>query len=52
MSDPLAWKIVDGILYLNLNKQVQEFWSKDIPGNIKKGNIQWKKIKDINPQKI
>ncbi|HCC3106577.1 TPA: YHS domain protein, partial [Legionella pneumophila] len=24
VSDPLAWKIVDGILYLNLNKQVQE----------------------------
>ncbi|APF02933.1 TPA: YHS domain-containing protein [Legionella pneumophila] len=52
VSDPLAWKIVDGILYLNLNKQVQEFWSKDIPGNIKKGNIQWEKIKDIDPQKI
>ncbi|HAT8179301.1 TPA: YHS domain-containing protein [Legionella pneumophila] len=52
VSDPLAWKVVDGILYLNLNKQVQEFWSKDIPGNIKKGNIQWEKIKDIDPQKI
>ncbi|CAM2923560.1 Uncharacterised protein [Legionella steigerwaltii] len=46
VSDPLAWKIVDGTLYLNLNKQVQAIWLKDIPGNIKKANEQWAQIKD------
>ncbi|KTC80292.1 hypothetical protein Lche_2312 [Legionella cherrii] len=46
ISDPLAWKIVDGKLYLNLNKQIQAIWVKDIPGNIKKADEQWSQIKD------
>lgn len=52
VSDPLAWKIVDGTLYLNLNKNTQEIWEKDIPGYIKKANINWPKIKDINPEDL
>lgn len=48
-SDPLAWKIVDGKLYLNLNDKVQTIWSKDIPGYIKKADSNWSKIKDKNP---
>lgn len=46
ISDPLAWKIVDERLYLNLNKQIQDIWVKDIPGNIKKADVQWPQIKD------
>jgi len=46
ISDPLAWKIVDERLYLNLNKQIQDIWAKDIPGNIKKADAQWPQIKD------
>jgi len=42
--DPEAWSIVDGKLYLNLNKDVQGIWSKDIPGHIKKGDENWPKI--------
>ena len=30
--DPAAWKIVDGKLYLNYNRDVQTEWVKDIPG--------------------
>lgn len=45
-SDPLAWKIVDGKLYLNLNSRVQKIWSKDISGYIKKADTNWPKIKD------
>ena len=45
--DPNAWKIVDGKLYLNLNKTVQKTWEKDISGNIKKADQQWQRIKDI-----
>jgi hypothetical protein len=40
-GDPQAWKIVDGKLYLNYSKDVQEKWSQDISGYIKKGNENW-----------
>lgn len=49
ISDPLAWKIVNGKLYLNLNHQIQNTWVKDIQGNIKKADEQWLKIKDKDP---
>ena len=44
--DPDAWKIVDGKLYLNYSKDIQEKWSKDIPGNIKKAEENWPKLRD------
>ncbi|NES22436.1 MAG: YHS domain-containing protein [Symploca sp. SIO3E6] len=40
-TQPDAWKIVDGKLYLNYNRQVQKSWEKDIPGNITKANRNW-----------
>ena len=40
-GDPKVWKIVDGKLYLNYNKDVQVKWEKDIPGLVKKGDINW-----------
>ncbi len=39
--DPQAWKIVDGKLYLNLNKKIQTRWEQDIPGNIAKADSNW-----------
>lgn len=42
--DPDAWNIVDGRLYLNLSKKIQDKWSKDIPGYIKKADENWPKI--------
>ncbi|EQA35131.1 YHS domain protein [Leptospira inadai serovar Lyme str. 10] len=42
--DPNAWKIVEGKLYLNYNEKVNGFWSRDIPGNIKKADDQWVKL--------
>ena len=39
--DPDAWKIVDGKLYLNLNKRIHRKWEKDIPGYIKKADKNW-----------
>ena len=47
--DPEAWKIVDGTLYLNLDKDIQRKWAKDIPGYIKKAEANWPKIKDKAP---
>lgn len=40
-TDPDAWRIVDGKLYLNYNKAVQQRWEGDIPGNIAKGDANW-----------
>lgn len=39
--DPMAWRIVDGKLYLNLNKQVQRKWLQDVPGNISTAERNW-----------
>ncbi len=43
-GDPLLWKIVDGKLYLNINKQVVEIWNKDVPGYIEMANKRWPNV--------
>ena len=45
-TDPNAWTILDGKLYFNYNKQVQEMWKKKQPEFIKKADTNWPKIKD------
>jgi len=45
-TDPEAWKIVDGKLYLNYSKSVQAQWEGDIPGNIAKGDTNWPRVLD------
>ena len=44
-TDPDAWKIVDGKLYLNLNKGIQARWEKDIPGFIAKADRNWPSLR-------
>jgi YHS domain-containing protein len=44
--DPDAWRIEDGKLYLNLNKDIQATWSKDIPGYIEKADANWPGIRN------
>ena len=51
-GDPNAWKIHNGKLYLNVNKDVQAKWSQDIPGNLKTANGAWPKIKDKKPEDL
>ncbi len=51
-GDPHLWRIVEGRLYLNLNKDVQAAWEKDIPGYIKKANRNWTKIASKTPEKL
>ncbi len=43
-TDPEAWRIVDGKLYLNYSKSVQRRWEKDIPGNIGKADRNWPEL--------
>ena len=42
-TEPDVWKIVDGKLYLNKDKDVGNEWRKDINGNIKKADANWMK---------
>lgn len=52
VSDPEAWKIVQGTLYLNLDKNIQNKWAKDIPGYIQQADSNWKTIKDKAPSAL
>ena len=40
-TDPEAWTIVNGKLYLNFSPAIKKRWSKDIPGNIRKADKNW-----------
>lgn len=42
-GDAKIWTIVDGKLYLNYNKTVNNLWIKDIPGFIQKADQYWLK---------
>lgn len=44
-TDPLAYKIVDGKLYLNLNSKVQQRWLADTSGMIDTADKNWGGIK-------
>lgn len=52
VGDPLAYRVVDGTLYLNLSKDVQKVWLKDVPGNIETANEKWPEIKDTHASKL
>ncbi len=47
-TDPEAWTIVDGKLYLNYNKEVKKKWNKNQKELIEQANSEWPKIKDVN----
>jgi YHS domain-containing protein len=42
-TEPDAWTIVDGILYLNYDKSIQSKWEKNIPNNIQQANENYQK---------
>lgn len=52
VADPEVWKIVEGKLYLNLDKGIQQKWEKDIPGYIKKGDANWVTMKNKKPSDL
>jgi len=43
-GDPNAWKIVEGKLYLNYDRNVQKTWAKNTAKNISKANANWPKV--------
>jgi len=40
-TDPLAYKIVNGKLYLNFDQKVQKLWEEDIPGRVARAEKNW-----------
>lgn len=46
-GDPEVWRIADGRLFLNVNKDVQKRWVQDISGNVRTADANWPKIKDV-----
>lgn len=45
--DPEAWKVVEGKLYLNYNKDVQKAWLRDVPGNLETAEQNWPELKGL-----
>lgn len=45
-TNPEAWRVEDGKLYLNYSKGVQGIWEQDIPGRISSANANWPKVLD------
>jgi YHS domain-containing protein len=50
--DPQSWRVVDGKLYLNVNKDVQKRWLDDVPGNIANAEKNWPRLKDKVPKSL
>ncbi|MEM1302255.1 MAG: YHS domain-containing (seleno)protein [Pseudomonadota bacterium] len=46
-TSPNAWTVHEGKLYLNFNRAVRTLWSRDIPGNIVKGDANWPTVLEV-----
>ncbi len=44
-GDPLISRVVDGKLYLNVNRDIAARWERDIPGFIRSADSNWPKLK-------
>ena len=51
-ADPEVYRVVDGVLYLNLDATIQDRWLEDVPGMIENGDKNWKKIRKANPASL
>jgi YHS domain-containing protein len=43
-TQPDAFRVVDGKLYLNYDRRVLDIWKKDIPGNIARADANWPEV--------
>ena len=46
-TDPKAWTVVDGRLYLNYSLEVRRLWEKDIPGSIAAADRNWPEVQKL-----
>ena len=49
VADPEVWKIVNGTLYVNLDRGIQSKWNQDVPGYIVTADANWTEIRDTAP---
>jgi YHS domain-containing protein len=49
-TDPEAWTIVDGKLYLNYNLDVRKIWNEKQMEFIEKANSNWPTVKTASPK--
>ena len=49
-ADPEAWKVVDGKLYLNYNREVQQTWEKNEAERIDNARKHWQEFKMKKPE--
>ncbi len=40
-TDPLAYQVVDGVLYMNFSANIQRRWEEDIPGYTERSEAHW-----------
>lgn len=52
IGDPTVWKIVDGKLYVNLDRKIYDMWIKDVPGNIQKADTNWMQIESTPVEEL
>ena len=52
VASPEVWKIKDGVLYFNLDKNIQAKWEEDLNGNINKADNNWKQIKNTSAEEL
>ncbi len=43
-TDPAAWRIVEGRLFLNYDQNIKRRWERDIPGFIALGDANWPRL--------
>ncbi|MGE0564436.1 MAG: YHS domain-containing (seleno)protein [Pseudolabrys sp.] len=51
-GDPEVWKIVDGKLYLNINRSVGRKFEADTKGFIQQANTKWPGMRDKSPAEV
>ncbi|MBE7635678.1 YHS domain-containing protein [Sneathiella sp. P13V-1] len=51
-GDPNVWKIVDGKLYLNVNKDVSVAWNRNLNENIQTADDYWPELKHQTPASL
>jgi YHS domain-containing protein len=49
-TDPEAWKVVDGKLYLNYNHKVREMWEQNQTERIQKAKANWQEFQKKKPE--
>ncbi len=43
-TDPAAWRVVEGRLFLNYSQAIKRRWERDIPGLIVAGDANWPRL--------